>query len=73
MNGLFHLEYDPDFQIIQGEDYAFTVQTKAVLKEISRKQEDLIAKELIALGWTPPPGSRWSKSKPEEDDHLAAL
>ena len=30
------------------------------IKELAAVEEDTIAMRLIALGWTPPPGSRWS-------------
>lgn len=38
------------------------------LQKITEAEEDIIAKFLMARGWTPPPGSRWTKREFSSQD-----
>ena len=59
---LFGLEYgDPEIKV--RDINTFESLTKVALKELSKKQEDYIAEQLMALGWTPPEDSRWAESQ----------
>ena len=45
----------------ENNDLSFTHEIKVVMKEITMAEEDMFAKALINMGWTPPKGSRWEK------------
>lgn len=38
------------------------------LQKITEAEEDIIAEFLMALGWTPPPGSRWVEKEFSSQD-----
>ena len=38
------------------------------LQKITEAEEDIIAEFLMARGWTPPPGSRWTKHEFSSQD-----
>lgn len=64
---LFGLKYS-DLEINPRGLNTFEAMTTAMLTEISKKQEDYIAEQLMRLGWTPPKDSRWAAIA--ETDHL---
>ena len=58
---LFGLEYDSE----RGDNKSMT---RTVLVEVTKRQEDYIAEQLMRLGWTPPENSRWSTTRPNDQD-----
>ena len=62
-----------EFQITEsvvGDVTTFSIENviRPHLQKITEAEEDIIAEFLMEHGWTPPPGSRWTKRELSSQD-----